>query len=158
MPYTAKTEMRIGIALYGYSPSEEVVPTIQLKRVLTWKSHIIFIKEIAEGESVSYGRTFIADSPKRIATIPVGYSDGYSRKLSGKGKVRIGDKFAPVVGRVCMDMFMIDVSDIPDVKEGDEVILLGDGFDASDMAKICDTISYEITCGISKRVPKVYVK
>ena len=157
MPYTAKTEMRVGISLYGYSPSDEIVPTVKLERALTWKSHIVFIKEIEDGESISYGRTYIAKGKRKIATIPVGYADGYPRSLSEKGKIRIGDRFAPVAGRVCMDMFMADVTDIPDVKEGDEVILLGDGFDADDIAKICGTISYEITCGISGRVPRLYV-
>ncbi len=158
MPHTAKTEMRVGIALYGYLPSADVVTSAKLLPALTWKSHIAFIKEIEAGDSVGYGRTYIADSRRRIATIPVGYADGYPRLLSNKGRVRIGDRFAPIVGRVCMDMFMVDVTDLPDVRDGDEVILLGDGVSADDLAELTGTISYEILCDISKRVPRVYVK
>lgn len=157
MPYTAKTEMRVGIALYGYLPSNEVVTDTKLCPALNWKSHIVHIKEIAAGDSIGYGRTFVADGPRRIATIPVGYADGYPRALSNRGRVKIGKSWAPIVGRVCMDMFMVDVTDI-DAHDGDEVTLLGDGFDANDIAELCGTISYEILCGISSRVPRVYVK
>lgn len=157
MPYTAKTEMRVGIALYGYLPSNEVVTDTKLSPALSWKSHIVHIKEIAAGDSIGYGRTYIADSPRRIATIPVGYADGYPRALSNRGRVKIGQSWAPVVGRVCMDMFMVDVTGI-DAHDGDEVILLGEDFDADDIAELCGTISYEILCGISSRVPRVYVK
>jgi alanine racemase len=158
MPYTAKTEMRVGIALYGYYPSDEVSQTVRLSRVLTWKSHVAFLKEIQKGDSIGYGRTYIATEKRRIATIPVGYADGYPRALSNKGKVQINGQWAPVVGRVCMDMFMVDVTDCQSVQEGDEVILLGDGFDADDIAKLTGTISYEILCNLSKRVPRIYIK
>ena len=157
MPYTAKTEMRVGIALYGYLPSDEVKTDTKLLPALTWKSHIVHIKEIAAGDSIGYGRTFVASGPRRIATIPVGYADGYPRALSNKGRVKIAGKWAPVVGRVCMDMFMVDVTDIA-AQDGDEVILLGEGFDANDFARLCGTISYEILCGISSRVARIYVK
>jgi alanine racemase len=157
MPYTAKTEMRVGIAMYGYLPSDEVRKDVKLLPALTWKSRIVHIKEIEAGDSIGYGRTYVAAGRRRIATIPVGYADGYSRALSNKGKVIIGGHAAPVVGRVCMDMFMVDVTDI-NASDGDEVTLLGEGFDAEDMAKICGTISYEVLCDISSRVPRVYVK
>lgn len=157
MPYTAKTEMRVGIALYGYMPSSEVHSQAELLPALTWKSHIVHIKEIKAGDSIGYGRTYIAEGRRRIATIPVGYADGYPRALSNKGKVIINGNCAPVVGRVCMDMFMVDVTDIP-AGDGDEVTLLGEGFDADDIAEICGTISYEVMCNISSRVPRIYVK
>ncbi|MGM9681492.1 MAG: alanine racemase [Eubacteriales bacterium] len=158
MPQTAKTEMRVGIALYGYLPSAQVVTNAKLKPALVWKSHIAFVKEVEAGESIGYGQTYVADSRRRIATVPVGYADGYPRSLSNKGRVRIGSGFAPVVGRVCMDMFMVDITDLPDARDGDEVILIGEGVSADDLAALTGTISYEILCGISKRVPRVYVK
>ena len=157
MPETAKTEVRIGIGLYGYYPSEQVCRDIPLTPAMTIKSHVVSIKEISAGQSVGYGRTFTAKAPTRIATVPVGYADGYPRALSNKGFVLITGQAAPIVGNVCMDMFMADVTDL-DVSDGDEVILLGEGVDADTLAKLCSTISYEIICGIGVRVKRFYSK
>lgn len=111
---------------------------------------------------VSYGRTFKTSNETIVATIPVGYADGYLRKLAENGKVIIKGEFAPIIGRICMDQFMIDVTNIPDVKIGDEVILLGEKnglkYNADDMAKKLDTINYEVTCMLKSRLPRVYIK
>ena len=151
--------VRAGIILYGEDPSGEVrfpelTPIMQLKTVV---SHV---KELLPGESVSYGRTFTAKSPMRVATLCCGYADGYPRLLSGKGMVSIHGQSAPVLGRVCMDQMMVDVSYIPDVHIGDEVIVLGQG-GADTMftaAEKIGTISYELMCGISRRVPRIYLE
>lgn len=155
MPNTAKTEVRIGIGLYGYYPSDEVKRDIELTPAMTIKTHIVSVKEIDEGQSVGYGRTFTASRKTRLATIPIGYADGYPRLLSNKGYVLIGGQKAPIIGNVCMDMFMVDITDI-DARDGDEVIAMGVGVDADTIAKMCDTISYEIICGIGSRVKRVY--
>lgn len=147
---------RMGISMYGYMPSHEMVSgDIGLKPVMSLKSYVSFIKTIHEGDSVSYGRTYVAKGDRRIATIPIGYADGYRRELSNKGRVYIGDKWAPVVGRVCMDQIMADVTGL-DVKVGDDVVLMDERFSADDIADICGTISYEILTGITKRVPRIY--
>ena len=129
---------------------------------MSLKTNIVHIKEVERGTSISYNRTFVTERKSKIATLPVGYADGYSRALSNKGKVIINGKIANIVGRVCMDQCMVDVTDIEDVKVGDDVVLMGEDsglkIDAEDMAKLLDTISYEITCMISKRVPRVYIK
>lgn len=163
LPETYNDAVRAGIILYGYYPSDEVDKSkIDLKKVLTLKTKVCHVKEIEKGSFVSYGRKFKAERKTIIATLPIGYADGYSRSLSNKVKVIINGKFAKQVGRICMDQCMIDVTDIGDVKVGDEVILLGtDGnlkYDADDMAKDLDTISYEVLCMISKRIPRVYIK
>ena len=155
--------LRPGIILYGYYPSNEVNKNIiNLKPVMSLKTNIVHIKEVERGTSISYNRTFVTERKSKIATLPVGYADGYSRALSNKGKVIINGKIANIVGRVCMDQCMVDVTDIEDVKVGDDVVLMGEDsglkIDAEDMAKLLDTISYEITCMISKRVPRVYIK
>jgi len=155
MPVTAKTEVRIGIGLYGYYPSDEVKRDIALTPAMTIKSHIVSVKEIEAGQSVGYGRTFRAQRKTRLATIPVGYADGYPRLLSNQGYVLINGQKAPVVGNVCMDMFMVDITDI-DAGDGDKVILMGKDIDADTIAKMCQTISYEIICGIGSRVKRVY--
>ena len=113
------------------------------------------VKEIEKGNTVSYGRTFKADRKMKIATVTAGYADGYPRLLSGKGYVLIGGKKADIIGRICMDQMSVDVTDIPDVKMGDEVILFGKDLPVDSLADICGTINYEIICGISPRVPRV---
>lgn len=163
LPETYNDAVRAGIILYGYYPSDEVDKSkIDLKKVLTLKTKVCHVKEIEKGSFVSYGRKFKAERKTTIATIPIGYADGYSRSLSNKVKVIINGKFARQVGRICMDQCMIDVTDVGDVKVGDEVILLGTNgnlkYDADDMAKDLDTISYEVLCMISKRIPRVYIK
>lgn len=155
--------VRPGIITYGYYPSEEVnKDALELKRVMTLKTNVIHVKQIAEGECISYGRSFKTQRPSIIATLPVGYADGYTRLLNGKAKVIINGKLAPVVGKICMDQCMVDVTDVGQVNVGDEVILLGEQnnikFDADDIAELLGTISYEVICMISKRVPRVYIR
>lgn len=156
---------RLGISLYGYYPSEEVQKeNIDFAKVMTVKSQIVHIKEINPGESVGYGATFVALKKTKVATIPIGYGDGYNRLLSNKGKVIVfGEKgavLANVIGRVCMDQIMIDITGIDGVENGDEVIIMGSAegvrFDADDMAEICGTISYEILLDFNARVPRIY--
>lgn len=151
---------RAGIILYGLDPSNEVhFPALQ--PVMSLKSVVTFVKELQPGQSVSYGRTFTADRPMRVATVCVGYADGYPRMLSGgpdRGVMVIRGQRAPVVGRVCMDQTMVDVTDIPGVKMGDEVTVFGpDGGDTADtIAAKTQTINYEVVCGLARRVPRVY--
>lgn len=161
LPETYLDGVRCGIISYGYYPSEEVKKEhLKLSPALTLKTTIAYVKEVDKDMYVSYGRTHKTKKKSKIATLPIGYADGYSRLLSGKAKVIINGKFANVIGRVCMDQCMIDVTHIDNIKIGDEVILLGeeDGlkFDANDMAKIIGTINYEILCMISHRVPRIY--
>jgi len=152
--------VRPGIIIYGLYPSQEVSKKLSLKPALELKTHISFIKEVEAGEGISYGHSYVTKEKRIIATIPVGYADGYPRALSNKGRVIINGKYAPIVGRVCMDQFMVDISDIPDVKTEDTVTLIGTDGDAhisaDEIANICGTINYEIICGIGKRVPRVY--
>ena len=122
---------------------------------MTLKSVVSMVKEIRKGDSVNYGRTFKAQKNMRIATVAAGYADGYPRLLSNKGYVLINGKKAPIVGRVCMDQLCVDVSDIPEAKMGDEVILFGKELPVEELADVCGTINYEIVCGISPRVPRV---
>lgn len=163
LPETYLDYVRAGIILYGYYPSNEVKKEVlNLKPVLSLKAKISNVKELDKDMYVSYGRTYKTVNKTKIATIPIGYADGYSRLLSGKGKVIVNGKLASVVGRVCMDQCMIDVSECGNVKVSDEVILLGsfeeNKFDADNFAEIIGTINYEILCMIKERVPRVYVK
>lgn len=154
--------VRPGIILYGYYPSEEVKKDlIKIEPVLTLKAKIANLKTLHKDMYISYGRTFKTERESKIGTLPIGYADGYSRSLTGKGKVLINGKWAPVVGKICMDQCMIDLTDIEDVKLGDEVILLGEDsnkkMDADDIAELLGTISYEVLCMIKNRVPRVYI-
>lgn len=152
--------VRPGIIIYGLYPSGEVSRKISLKPALELKSHVSYIKTVQAGEGISYGHTFVTDSERVIATIPVGYADGYPRALSNKGRVIIKGQYAPIVGRVCMDQFMVDISHIDGVNIEDTVTLIGKDKDAEitadEIAGLCDTINYEIICGIGKRVPRIY--
>ena len=155
--------VRPGIIQYGYYPSNEVdKETLDLKPVLSWKSRIVYLKEVEENQYIGYSQNFKTTKKTKIATIPVGYADGYSRGLSNKGKVIINGTLAPILGNVCMDQIMVDVSEVKNVTTGDEVILLGsDGdvkFDAEDMANALNTISYEVLCLIGRRTPRIYLK
>ncbi len=155
--------VREGIAMYGLEPSDETnMHGINLRQVLSLKSHIVYIKEIEEGTCVSYGMLFKAPKKMRIATIPVGYGDGYFRNLTGKGYVLINGKKAKILGRVCMDQFMVDVTDIPSAKEGNVVTLTGtdngEFLGITELAKLAGTFNYEFVCDLSKRVPRVYYK
>ncbi|MDP4172986.1 MAG: alanine racemase [Bacteroidota bacterium] len=161
MPEAYFDMVRPGISLYGYYPSLETSESIKLKPVMSLVSKITNVKEVQKGDSISYGRRFIADKPTKIATVPVGYADGYARALTNKTFAIIkGQKYSQV-GQVCMDRIMIDINEAR-IKENDEVILLGKKnnleINAWDWAKILNTIPYEITCNISKRVPRVYVE
>lgn len=154
---------RAGIILYGLWPSDEVPRKIvALSPLLSLHSHIVYIKEIEKGTPVSYGGTFVADHPMKIATIPVGYGDGYPRGLSNQGEVLIHGKRARILGRVCMDQFMVDVSDIEDVKMGDEVILIGrdreEQITMEELGTISGRFNYELACCLTQRVPRVYTK
>lgn len=154
--------VRAGITLYGLWPSDEVDKSaLAIHPVLSLISHIVYVKEVSEGTQISYGGTYVADKPRRIATIPVGYGDGYPRTLSGRGEVLVHGRRAPIVGRVCMDQFMIDVTDIPDVSEGDKVTLIGyDGFEhisMEELGELSGRFNYELACDIGKRIPRVYV-
>lgn len=151
--------VRLGISIYGLYPSE-YVDEIKLTGALSMKSHVSMVKTVPAGTTVGYGATFTAERETVLATIPVGYADGYMRLLSNKADVLIGGKRARIAGRVCMDQFMVDVTDLGPVKEGDEVILIGksgeEEITADELAGICGTIGYEFTCQINKRVPRVY--
>ncbi len=163
LPQANMDVVRAGITLYGLWPSGQVRKDIvELTPALSLYSHIVYIKEIEKGTPVSYGGTFIAGHNMRIATIPVGYGDGYARGLSGRGYVLLHGKKAPVLGRVCMDQFMIDVSEIPEAGEGDKVVLIGkDGQERITMEELGDIsgrFDYEFACDLGKRVPRVYTK
>ena len=163
MPEANMDVVRAGITLYGLYPSEEVSrEAVPLRPALSFYSHVVYCKTIHKGQSVSYGGTFTAKEDVRVATVPIGYGDGYPRSLSGKGYVLIHGKKAPILGRVCMDQFMVDVSAIPDVKEGDKVTLLGYDGDEQISAELLGELSgrfnYELVCDIGKRIPRVYLK
>ena len=145
--------VRAGIALYGWGDTEN---TLQLLPVMEFKTHIGDLRTLCPGDTVSYGRTCTITTPRKIAVLPAGYADGVKRALSGCGKFLVRGKLAPVCGRVCMDMTMLDVTDIPDVQLGDEVTIFGTGISADALAEVAGTISYELCCGISKRVPRIY--
>lgn len=155
--------VRAGIAMYGLYPSEEVDKnSVELKPALGLKSHVVYVKEIENGTPVSYGGTFVADKKMKIATIPLGYGDGYRRSLSNKGYVLINGKKAGILGRVCMDQFMVDVTDI-DVKKDDEVVLIGrsgeEVITAEMLASMAgETFNYEIVCDLGKRIPRVFYR
>ena len=152
--------VRAGITLYGLWPSDEVAHNISLHPVMSLKSHIALIKTLEKGRQISYGGTYETPSDRRIATIPVGYADGYSRGLSNKGYVLIHGKKAPICGRVCMDQFMVDVTDIPEAKVHDPVTLLGKDGDAcitmEELGTLSGRFNYEFACLITPRVPRVY--
>ena len=154
--------VRLGISLYGLYPSDEIDKSrVSLLPALTFKSHIISIKDVAPDTGISYGHTYVTDSRRRIATVSAGYADGYPRALSGCGRVIVNGRYAPIVGRVCMDMFMIDVTDI-ECEITDEVILFGtDGRLSVSVEEIGErsmSFNYEIVCGVSRRIPRVYKK
>lgn len=170
-PETWKTMVRPGILLYGYSLpvmrggkiiSEPSLPlTPALTPVLTWKTRVLTVKDLAAGQAVGYMGTFVTKERSRIAVLPVGYADGYPRLLSNCARVIVRGEYAPVVGRVSMDLTTVDVGHIPGIAVGDEVTLIGTSnsknVDAVELARLCDTVPYEILCGISQRVPRVYV-
>ena len=153
--------VRAGITLYGLWPSEEVPKdVVPLRPLLSLHSHVVYVKTVPAGTAVSYGGTFVTEKETRIATIPVGYGDGYARGLSNKGEVLIRGKRVPILGRVCMDQFMVDVTGLPDVREGDPVTLIGtDGTETitlEELGRISGRFNYEFACDLGKRVPRIY--
>lgn len=152
---------RLGIILYGLYPNHALKVPMEMKPVLELFSTVAEVKTVRSGASIGYGRTFTADRDIRVATITVGYADGYPRLLSNRGEVLINGNRCPILGRVCMDQIMADVSGV-DVKPGDEVVLIGKSKDqqitSDDIADLCDTIGYEVTCDITKRVPKLFIE
>jgi len=165
-PDTWKTMVRPGIALYGYSLAftrggePAAVAPLPLRPVLSWKTRVLTVKDVAAGEAVGYMGTFVTKARSRIAVLPVGYADGYPRLLSNRARVIVGGEYAPVVGRVSMDLTIVDVTHIRGVAVGDEVILIGrdngKSVDAVELARLCESVPYEILCGLSQRVPRVY--
>ena len=153
---------RPGISLYGLVPFEGAEREIDLKPVMQLKAKVVFIKRVKKGTSISYGRTWKANRDSIIGTLPIGYADGYNRLLSNRAEVLICGKRVPIVGRVCMDMCMVDITSLPNVKVGEEVVLIGsqgkEKITADEIAKLTGTITYEVVCGISKRVPRIYLR
>ncbi len=152
--------VRLGISLYGYHPGGSPLPGLDLRPALSWKTAVSQVKTVPAGATVSYGRTYVTSGPETLATLPVGYADGYSRALSNRGEVLIGGRRARVAGRVCMDQTVVTVPPDVSVRPGDEAVLIGrqgaDAITADDLARLLGTISYEVLCAIGKRVPRVY--
>ena len=163
LPEANMDVVRAGISLYGMWPSDEVQKeNLDLKPVLSLKSRIVFLKDLEPDRTISYGATYKTNGWQRIATIPVGYGDGYPRSLSNQGYVLIHGKKAPILGRVCMDQFMVDVSQIPETVMGDQVTLIGkDGEERITMEMLGDLsgrFNYELACDLGKRIPRIYTK
>lgn len=155
--------VRSGIITYGLYPSDEIPKrNIELQPAMEWKALVSYVKQVEAGASISYGGTFTAKQPMLIATVPVGYADGLKRDLSGKGRVLVHGEYAPILGRVCMDQFMIDVTHIPNVKMGDTVTIFGRDGDrcipVEEVAKLSHSFNYEFVCGVTNRVPRKYTK
>jgi len=152
--------VRPGLAVYGLHPKDELVGRLDIKPVLSFKTRVAHVKRVAKGRSVSYGRTYVAPRDTVIATLPVGYGDGYNRLLSNRGAVLIRGVRCPIVGVVCMDQAMVDVGRLAGVRQGEEVVLIGRQKNAviraEELARLCHTIPYEIICWISPRVPRLY--
>lgn len=154
--------VRVGVSIYGLYPSDEILKNkVKLMPALTWKAQVVQVKTVPAQSSISYGRTFITDKETKVATIPVGYADGYSRLLSNRACVIIHGQRVPVIGTVCMDQFMVDVSGAPDVRVGDEVILIGrqdsQQVTADELAELIGTINYEIVCMVGSRIPRIHI-
>jgi len=161
LPQLQLDMVRAGIILYGLYPSAEVDRQgIKLQEVMRFLTQVAYVKEVPTGYGIGYGHTFVTSRPTRVATLPVGYADGYSRHLSNCGVVGIGGRIAPVIGRVCMDQIMVDVTDLPPVAVGDEVVLFGreaDGVTAEALAELAGTINYELVTMVSSRVPRLHI-
>ncbi|MBQ9983428.1 MAG: alanine racemase [Lachnospiraceae bacterium] len=161
MPNATYDMVRSGIATYGLYPSDEVdCDAVKLIPAMELKCHITHVKVVKKGETVGYGGTYTLPEDKRIATVEVGYADGYPRALSNRGRMLVHGEYAPIVGRVCMDQTMIDVSHIPDVKVGDEVVLVGLQGDkrlyVEELAAMSESFNYEFVCDVNRRVPRIY--
>ena len=157
-PETQLDAVRAGDVLFGLCPVDsEIWPQMGLREVMTWHTHVAMVKTVPAGTEVGYGGTFVTTRETTIATIPVGFADGYSRSLSNRGWVLIRGEAAPIIGRVCMDQFMVDVTDIPSTQRGDIVDLLGPGISILQMAELLGQNVDEVVSGVSKRVPRIYV-
>ena len=166
---TWNSMVRPGVALYGYylpfqrAGREVSGGTLRLpvKPILTWKTRILSLRDFAANQALGYGGTYVTKAPAHVAVLPVGYADGYNRQLSNRGRVIVREHYAPIVGRISMDLTLVDVTGIPGVAVGDEVILLGSSeglsVDALEHAELANSTPYEILCNISKRVPRRYV-
>lgn len=161
-PETCCDMVRAGIILYGLAPSSKLADRLDLVPAMTLKTVVAFVKEVQKGATISYGRTFTADRKMKIATVPIGYADGFIRQNAKDGYMTINGKKAKIVGRICMDQTMLDVTDIEDVKTGDEVVVFGTGENgeptADSLAENTGTINYETVCLVGKRVPRIYIK
>jgi len=162
MPELQMDMVRAGIISYGLWPSNEVKRKIDLKAVMSLKSRLAYVKTVEEGTPISYGRTYVTEKKSRVGTIPLGYADGYSRLLSSDFEVIVKGKKVPIIGRICMDQFMVDLSGINSVEKGDVVTLLGEDngeeITADEMAEKLNTINYEVVSSFTKRLPRVYIK
>ena len=161
-PETCCDMVRAGIILYGLAPSSKLADRLDLVPAMTLKTVVAFVKEVQKGATISYGRTFTADRKMKIATVPIGYADGFIRQNAKDGYMMVNGKKAKIVGRICMDQTMLDVTDIEDVKTGDEVVVFGTGENgeptADSLAENTGTINYETVCLVRKRVPRIYIK
>ncbi len=163
LPEANMNLVRAGITMYGLLPSAEMVKTqVPLKPVLSLHSHIVYVKELQKGQTVSYGSRFVAEKTTRVATVPLGYGDGYPRSLSSKGYVLICGQKAPILGRICMDQFMVDVTGIPEAVEGALVTLIGsngeESITANELGEVSGRFNYELVCDLNQRLPRVYIK
>jgi alanine racemase len=153
--------IRVGISLYGSHPARELAGKLPVKQVMKFTSKVALVREFPPGYALSYGRTYVARRAIRVAYMPVGYADGYPRSLSNKGFVLIKDTKCSIVGTICMDWILVDITDVKGINVGEEVILLGRGdtetITADELAEYAGTIPYELLCKISKRVPRIYV-
>ena len=154
--------VRPGLMLYGVAPADRMALPTDLRPILSWRTRVIHLKAVSRGDAISYGSTWTAPRPSRIATLPVGYADGYSRLYSNRASVLIRGQRAPIVGRVCMDLCMVDVTDVEGVQQSDEVVLLGrqgqEQILVGELAELAETIPYEVLCALSARVPRVLVQ
>ena len=154
--------VRAGIILYGLAPSPKLSGKLDLTPAMTLKTSVAYVKELKKGSDVSYGRTFTAEKDMKIATVPIGYADGYVRANAENGYMLVNGQKAKIVGRICMDQTMLDVTDVDYIEQGDEVIVFGAGSHgeptADSLAKNTDTINYEVVCLVGKRVPRMYYK
>ena len=161
-PETCCDMVRAGIILYGLAPSSKLADRLDLVPAMTLKTVVAFVKEVQKGATISYGRTFTADRKMKIATVPIGYADGFIRQNAKDGYMMVNGKKAKIVGRICMDQTMLDVTDIEGVKTGDEVVVFGTGENgeptADSLAENTGTINYETVCLVGKRVPRIYIK
>ncbi len=158
LPEEKGDAVRAGIILYGLEPSSDVALPKDIQPVMSLYSVVSMVKTVAQDQTVSYGRTYAAPETRKIATVTAGYADGVPRMLSNKGSVLIRGQRAPIVGRVCMDQLCVDVTDIADVAMGDVVTIFGPGLPVEEVAQLAQTINYEIICGITKRVPRIYIE